>query len=427
MERCTRTRSERPGLQIGALLGLTAAVILQGRSTLFAQPNFWERTSLTLTSTVLSLASSPRGYVFAGTDNRKILRSSDGGASWTDVGTAQLSPIIWSVAVDSQGTVFAGTDFRGVFRSTDDGSSWIASNLTTQRISCLLLTKQGKAFAGVWDEGIYRSTDGGAMWTLVGASGHKVRSIIETPDGVLVAATDTTAQEGRLYRSTNGGEAWTKIGLGLSSGVVHSLVSVSAETLFAGTAGQGIYRSTNTGDYWSSSYLFLPTTVSCLVAVGDKGVFAGLLEGGVILTTDTGNSWFFEESGLPNLEVHSLMLGLDGRLYAGTGEGLCRSATVLTGISTNANAIGPPGLDLHAHPNPFNTETMLSYDVPETGPVRLDVFDLRGRRISLIERSLHPAGSYFVRWVADNLASGVYLIVLETPAGRAATKVLLLK
>ena len=398
-----------------------------GSNAVQAQADFWQQTNLSLTSRVLCLASSPRGYLFAGTENREVVRSSDGGSTWTDVGDVQLSPIIWSLGVDSLGMVFAGTDFRGLFRSTDDGSSWLASSLTTQRISCVLLTSQGKAFAGAWDEGIYRSTDGGAVWTLVGAPGQKVRAIIETAEGILIAASDTTVQEGRLYRSIDGGDTWFRIGTGLSSGVVHSLESVSAETLFAGTAGQGIYRSTNRGDFWSSSYLFLPTTVSALLAVEGKGIFAGLLEGGVLRTTNTGGDWFFEDSGLNNLEVRTFVLGADGRLYAGTGEGVYRSVQILTEASGSRLSAAAPVLVLRAHPNPFNSGTVLSYSLPSAGPMRLSAYDLRGRCIPVLERNLHPAGSYSVRWIADNLASGVYLIVLETAEGMIAHKVLLLK
>ena len=346
-----------------------------------------------------------------------------------DVGSAELSSIIWSVAVDSTGTVFAGTDFRGVFRSTDDGTTWVPSNLTLERISCMLLTSRGTAFAGVWDKGIYRSTDGGFIWSPAGAAGHKVRSIVETPDGVLVAATDTTAQEGRIYRSSDGGTNWAHIGTGLASGVVYALVSVSPETLFAGTAGQGLYLSTNTGDVWTSSYLLVPSTVSTLVQAGRQGIFAGTLQGGggILRTTDGGEHWFFEVSGLLNLDVRSLALGHDGRLYAGTGEGLYRSTDILTSLDVNGYLSSASALEVAAHPNPFNGETVLVYYNPKAGPVRLSAYDLRGRRIPILEESLHPPGSYRVRWVADNRASGVYVIVLEAAGGMRAEKILLLK
>lgn len=398
---------------------------LWSANALNAQTPYWEPVNLSLTSRILSLASSPRGPIFAGTDDRKVLRSTNGGSTWTEVGDAQLSPAIWSLAVDSLGTVFAGTDFRGLYRSTDDGTTWLPSNLASQRIACLLVTESGALFAGAWDEGIYRSTDGGLAWNLVGAPEHKVRSLMETPGGTLIAGTDTIPQEGRLYRSTDGGESWARVGLGLSGGVVHSLVSVSAETLFAGTAGEGIYTSTNTGDFWSASNHLVPTTVHALVSLPAAGIFAGLQSGGVLRTTNGGANWFFETLGLQNLEVRCMILREDGRLYAGTGEGLYRTTRVLTSVESAEEAGGIEGLSLSAHPNPFNAETVLHYNLPHPGPVRLSAFDLRGRRIPIVEKAAHDAGSHTVRWIADNLASGVYFVVLES-SGRTVSRMILL-
>ncbi len=424
-----RTRSETARRSKSAVQSLVLLVILASASTVRAQSDFWEPTDISLTSSILSLASSPRGYLFAGTDDRKVVRSSNGGATWTEVGDAQLSVAIPSLAVDSLGTVFAGTDFRGLFRSTDDGSTWLPSTLTEERISCLLLSPQGFALAGAWDKGIYRSSDGGATWALVGAAGHKVRSIIATPAGILIAAADTTAQEGRLYRSTDGGRSWTRTGTGFSSGVIHALASISADTMFAGTAGQGIYRSTDVGGTWSSSYLFIPSTVSALVNLPGGGVFAGVLlgGGGVVRTTDSGEHWFFETSGLVTLDVRSMILGRDGRLYAGTGEGVFRSVQALTTVARAASLNHIPTLRLEAHPNPFNSQTEIAYAIPRAGPVTLTLFDLRGRRTAIVEREWHPAGAAHVRWVADNRASGMYIILLETSEGAVATKLLLLK
>jgi len=348
---------------------MTGLWALWGASDLNGQSAYWEPVNLSLTSRILSLAASPRGPVFAGTDDRKVLRSTDEGVTWTEQGDAQLSTAIWSLAIDSLGTVFAGTDFRGLYRSTDDGATWLPSTLTTQRIECLLVTEEGTLFAGAWDEGIYRSTDGGSGWDLVGARDHKVHSLIETPEGALIAATDTIPQEGRLYRSTDRGQSWARVGLGLSGAVVHSLVSVTAETLFAGTAGEGIYTSTNTGDFWSQSNPLVPTTVHALVSLSAEGIFAGLGSGGILRTTDGGTNWFFETSGMQNLEVRCFMLHPDGRLYAGTGEGLYRSTRVLSHAGGDQEPGGIDGLSLSAHPNPFNGETVLRYSLPKPGPV----------------------------------------------------------
>jgi ligand-binding sensor domain-containing protein len=406
---------------------LIVLLVSFGVGSVSGQTNFWQRMSTSLTSRILSLALSPRGYLFAGTEDQRVVRSSDDGLTWVNVGDPQLSRAIWSLAVDSAGTVFAGTDFRGIFRSTNDGATWDSSGLASQRIACLLLTQDGVAFAGVWDAGIYRSTDGGVTWNLVGAPEEKVRSMIETSSGAIIATTDTIHQGGRMYRSVDGGERWTRIGFGLSSLVVHALVSMSPESLFAGTDGQGVYMSTDTGDSWARSSPPFPTTVNTLLRVPGEGIFAGLTSSGIYRTTDDELTWFSENSGLINLEIHSLVHGNDGRVYGGTGEGIYRSAQILSAALDEAGSPQFPNLFLGAHPNPFNGETVLNYRVPEPGPVRLSVFDLLGRETLVLDDIPRRAGQYSVRWVADNHASGVYVAVLEASGQRVSRKMLLLK
>ena len=46
------------------------------------------------------------------------------------------------------------------------------------------------------------------------------------------------------------------------------------------------------------------------------------------------------------------------------------------------------------YPNPFNASTVFAYDLPQQSPVRLDVYDITGRRvISLLNRK-QSAGVY---------------------------------
>ena len=69
-------------------------------------------------------------------------------------------------------------------------------------------------------------------------------------------------------------------------------------------------------------------------------------------------------------------------------------------------------------PNPFNPRTTISVDMPETGPIRLRIFDLRGRTVRELYHGTLPAG--ITPLVFDGtddggrrLASGGYVAVLE--------------
>jgi hypothetical protein len=76
--------------------------------------------------------------------------------------------------------------------------------------------------------------------------------------------------------------------------------------------------------------------------------------------------------------------------------------------------LGPPAaLRLHAlFPNPARTRATLRYELPAATPVRVEIFDLLGRRVETFEAGHRPAGR--VEQVVDvgRLASGMYFLRL---------------
>ena len=63
-----------------------------------------------------------------------------------------------------------------------------------------------------------------------------------------------------------------------------------------------------------------------------------------------------------------------------------------------------------AYPNPFQTITTLTFALPQPGPVRVEAFDLLGRRVAmLLDRPL-PAGEHRVRFDASDQPPGIYLL-----------------
>jgi hypothetical protein len=89
---------------------------------------------------------------------------------------------------------------------------------------------------------------------------------------------------------------------------------------------------------------------------------------------------------------------------------------------------------LPAHPNPFNPEVRLSYELPNTARVTLEILDLAGRKVATLKNELQSAGTYHQNWDASryHVASGIYFVRLQAESTGGSTfnavqKVLLLK
>lgn len=83
-------------------------------------------------------------------------------------------------------------------------------------------------------------------------------------------------------------------------------------------------------------------------------------------------------------------------------------------------------------PNPFNPSTLIQYEIPASGLVRLGVFDTRGNRIRTLVDEEKDAGRHSVRWNGLNerkqpVASGVYFYRLESGDHTETRRMILVK
>jgi hypothetical protein len=88
----------------------------------------------------------------------------------------------------------------------------------------------------------------------------------------------------------------------------------------------------------------------------------------------------------------------------------------------------PDKITLEANfPNPFNPNTTLSFALPESMPVRLEVFTTTGQLVATLVDAPMTSGTHHIDFRADQLASGLYLYRLTTPNGTLIRKMTLLK
>jgi hypothetical protein len=78
-------------------------------------------------------------------------------------------------------------------------------------------------------------------------------------------------------------------------------------------------------------------------------------------------------------------------------------------------------------PNPFNPSTVIKYSLPSPGEVRLSVFDMLGREVTVLVHAVQQAGFHEVMLDASGLPSGVYVYKLTAGEFKATRRLALVK
>jgi hypothetical protein len=79
------------------------------------------------------------------------------------------------------------------------------------------------------------------------------------------------------------------------------------------------------------------------------------------------------------------------------------------------------------YPNPFNPQTTISWELPEAGPVELNIFSITGQKIATLISETQDAGIHQVTFSAQNLSTGVYFYQLKAGHKTQVQKMVYLK
>jgi hypothetical protein len=79
------------------------------------------------------------------------------------------------------------------------------------------------------------------------------------------------------------------------------------------------------------------------------------------------------------------------------------------------------------YPNPFNGTTVIRYALPEPDRVKIEIFDILGRRVEALIDERRLAGYHEAVWDARNRRSGIYFFRIQAGDRSMRSKMLLLK
>jgi photosystem II stability/assembly factor-like uncharacterized protein len=261
---------------------------------------------------------------------------------------------------------------------------------------------------------ILRTTNGGTIWTSqLGGNNLLGVFFIDSNTGT------TVGEDGTILRTTNGGADWTI----QTSRTMCPLNGVYFTDPNAGTVvGECgiILRTTNGGLAWTSQS---SGTTNGLTAVSFMDANTGTVVGqyGKILrTTNGGATWTTQPTETAN-ELYGVFL-----IDVNTGWAVGENGTILhtssggeADVSEQPFARSPEEMILaQNYPNPFTSSTTISYSLPQSCVVSLEVFGALGQAVTTLASGEESAGEHSVTFNAANLPDGVYFYRL-TAGGQA--------
>ena len=131
----------------------------------------------------------------------------------------------------------------------------------------------------------------------------------------------------------------------------------------------------------------------------------------------------------PGIYYNSVVV-IDSRFGYGRTHYEKTMAFEITG-TLNSVEVGPPIPTVFAlrqnYPNPFNPGTTVAFDLPKAERVRLTVYDLLGREVSVLLDESRNAGTHEVWFDGSRLGSGAYFYRLQAGGFVQTKRLMLLK
>jgi len=412
-------------------------------------------------------------------NNISMISDGLGGAilTWQDYRSNNGSADVYAQRVNLLGTILWGSNGTAI---CNEASSQIGPKMVSDGSAGAFITWADNR-AGDYDIYTQRIAAGGAVqWTTNGVATCTMGTDQLQPDvcrdgadGIIITWSDfRSTTDFNIYAQRvgpSGAIVWVVDGVVINNNVAYAQVDpkIVSDELSGAIITWTDYRTGITSDIYAQrisplgAVQWTATGVIICTAVGDQTVSQLTIDGnnGAYITWEdhrnAGNSdiyaqriasnsalnWSadgFEICTMANNQGNPAILS-NGSLGAivvwedfrsGSSFDIYEVGFNTTGIIAVENEVSQIPYEYNLfqnYPNPFNPSTTISFQIPETGNVKISIFDILGRLTDIPLNEVKKAGNYNVVWNALNLPSGVYIYKIEAGSFTDVRKMILIK
>jgi hypothetical protein len=406
-------------------------------------------------------------------------RTTDNGMTWLRMSEGMITFEFYDVCVaqTDNNRMLGGTQDNGTPRR-GNGGSWSDSSLPGDGMICNVDPLDPEIAYGERQLGIHsKSTNHGVSWTQamngITGTGFWITAVAQDPaDGSHLY---TTSNAG-IFRTTDGAAGWVNVAAHAARWI--SISAVDGRVVWTVTSGSGVRITTDDGATWVSSGSFPVNGWESRIQADPIDAGAAFVTFGgyatnlphVLRTTDFGGTWQDATGDFPDVPANVFVvdpdrpgdwyLGSDAGVWLGTNgganwvpAGTALPNAVVTDLEIQrtrrklvaatfgrgvwemdlpANATDAPGVALPAarlmfdapYPNPVADRVTLRFANRGDVAADLDLVDVAGRRLSVLERGVRGDGVVrSMPWYTTDLAAGTYFLVLRSGEERVSRKI----
>ncbi|MBX7047003.1 MAG: T9SS type A sorting domain-containing protein [Ignavibacteria bacterium] len=375
----------------------------------------------------------------------KVFKTTDGGNFWTQI-TSIPNGAYRSVGFFDANTGVIGTLTAGnpLYRTTNGGATWNpitsfgGNGSVPQGICGLCIQSQTHAF-GV---GRYyqpaqfiKTSNGGENWTSIRIDTSLATSLVDCyfwsqDSGVVIGGKSPTSSYAQSYAvvllTTNGGENFSKVFTSAQNQewgwkviFINKLTGfVSVES----TNRASFLKTTNGGYNWCEIQIPITKNIQGIGFINENTGWIGGFDTYSYQTTNGGANWQQITWG----KSHNRFRFINDTLAFSAGYNVYKYSGRVTGINP-ANILPDKYVLNQNFPNPFNPNTIISYEIPTRGLVQLKIYNVAGKETETCVNEIQSAGVHTINFKATHLPSGIYYYSLITEHFTETRKMALIK